>query len=72
MIKMGVSFVQLDRYYLKNIQSRELAHYLALSTTTASPFSIRDLSRGAGGTFPTHALIFTPPTVVVHVPHSPC
>ena len=46
-------------------------YYLALSTVTANPFSIKDFSRGAGGTFPTHALILTPPTVVVHVPHSP-
>jgi hypothetical protein len=46
-------------------------YYLALSTVTANPFSIKDLSRGAGGTFPTQALILTPPTVVVHVPHSP-
>lgn len=30
-----------------------------------------DFSRGAGGTFPIQALILTPPTVVVHVPHSP-
>jgi hypothetical protein len=46
-------------------------YYLALSTVTANPFSIKDLSRGAGGTFHTQALILTPPTVVVHVPHSP-
>lgn len=46
-------------------------YYLALSTVTANPFSIKDLSRGAGGTFPTQALILTPPTVVVQVPHSP-
>lgn len=51
--------------------TRLFDYYLALSTVTANPFSIKDFSRGAGGTFPKQALILTPPTVVVHVPHSP-
>lgn len=45
--------------------------YLALSTDTASPFSIIDFNLGTGGTFATQALYLTPPTVTVQVPHSP-
>ena len=32
---------------------------------------MRDFNLGAGGTFPTQALIFTPATLTEHVPHSP-
>lgn len=44
---------------------------LQLSTVTARPFSISDFSLGAGGTFPTQALILLPATVTVQVPHCP-
>ena len=35
---------------------------------TGRPFSSTDLSLGAGGTLPTQALMFFPPTFTVHVP----